>query len=159
MANNIYLSIIGKKQGLITAGCCTLDSIGNKYQFGHKDQTFVLQFDHAISRSQHTCHHPVKFCKPIDKSSPLLGIAITNNEELELLFDFYRTSQTGAQEKYYSIKLTGATLTNISVSYPHALTHADNQPEEMISVGYKSIDWKHHIAGTGGYSIWDERVY
>lgn len=159
MANNIYLTIKGKKQGLISAGCCTLDSIGNKYQIMHKDQILVLQFDHAISRSQHTNHHPIKFCKPIDKSSPLFGIAITNNEELELLFDFYRTTQTGAQEKYYSIQLTGATLKNIAVSYPHALTHAENQPEEMITVAYKSIDWKHHIAGTGGYSIWDDRLY
>ncbi|MFT2798959.1 hypothetical protein [Serratia sp. N21D137] len=45
------------------------------------------------------------------------------------------------------------------LSYPHALTHAENQPEEMITVAYQSIDWKHHIAGTGGYSIWDDRVY
>jgi type VI secretion system Hcp family effector len=94
-----------------------------------------------------------------NSANPLLGIAITNNEELELLFDFYRTTQTGAQEKYYSIQLTGATLKNITVSYPHALTHAENQPEEMITVAYQSIDWKHHIAGTGGYSIWDDRVY
>ncbi|WP_411753826.1 Hcp family type VI secretion system effector [Serratia sp. (in: enterobacteria)] len=159
MANNIYLTIKGKKQGLISAGCCTLDSIGNRYQLKHKDQILVLQFDHAISRSQHTNHHPIKFCKPIDKPSPLFGIAISNNEELELLFDFYRTTQTGAQEKSYSIMHTGATLKNIAVSYPHALNHADSQPEEMISVAYQSIDWKHHIAGTGGYSIWDERVY
>lgn len=72
MANNIYLTIKGKKQGLISAGCCTLDSIGNKYQSTHKEQILVLQFDHAISRSQHTNHHPIKFCKPIDKSSPSL---------------------------------------------------------------------------------------
>lgn len=159
MANNIYLSVTGKKQGLISAGCGTLDSIGNKYQSGHKDQIFILQFEHAISRSQHIQPHPVKFFKPIDKSSPLFGTAISDNEELELLFDFYRTTQTGSQEKYYSILLTRAMLKNITVCYPHALTHAENQPEEMISVVWQSIDWKHHIAGTGGYSIWEERLY
>ncbi|WP_370505636.1 type VI secretion system tube protein TssD [Serratia fonticola] len=81
--------------------------MGNKYQIMHKDQILVLQFDHVISRSQYTNHHPIKFCKPIYKSSPLFGIVIINNEELELLFDFYRTKQTGVQEKYYSIQLTG----------------------------------------------------
>lgn len=37
MANNIYLTITGKKQGLISAGCSTFDSIGNKYQAAHQD--------------------------------------------------------------------------------------------------------------------------
>ncbi|BES83096.1 hypothetical protein PEC302107_01960 [Pectobacterium araliae] len=159
MANNIYVTIKGKRQGLISGGCGTTHSIGNKYQIGHEDQIFVLQFDHTITRSDNAHHHPAKFCKPIDKSSPLLGIAISENEELELLFDFYRTSSNGAQEKYYSIQLIGASLTNVTVSYPHALTHADNQPEEMISIAYRNIDWKHHSAGTTGYSIWEERIY
>lgn len=147
MANHIYLTIIGSKQGLISAGCCTLTSLGDKIQTGRKDQTHVLQFDHAISRSQRTQQHPIKFCKPIDKSSPRLGIAITHNEELELLFDFYRASDYGGQEKYYSIQLIGATLTDIAVSYPHALNHADVQPQEIISVTYKDIDWQEHIVG------------
>ncbi|QGM70518.1 type VI secretion system tube protein Hcp, partial [Proteus mirabilis] len=30
MANNIYLRLNGNKQGLISAGCSTWDSIGNK---------------------------------------------------------------------------------------------------------------------------------
>lgn len=36
MANLIYASIDGEKQGLISAGCSTLDSIGNRYQLGMK---------------------------------------------------------------------------------------------------------------------------
>ncbi|MDY4323481.1 Hcp family type VI secretion system effector [Pectobacterium brasiliense] len=159
MANNIYLTLTGNQQGKISAECGTVDPIGNKYQIGHKDQIFVLQFDHSISRNQNINHQPITFFKPIDKSSPLLGNAISNNEKLELLFDFYRTAQTGTQEKYYSVKLIGAVIRNITVSYPHALTHAENQPEEMISVAYQSIDWQHHIAGTGGYSLWEEQVY
>lgn len=145
VANNIYLTIVGKNQGLISAGCCILTSIGNKYQIGCKDQTYVLQFEHAISRSHHAKRHPIKFCKPIDKSSPRLGIAITSNEELELLFDFYRASEYGGQEKYYSIQLTGAELTNIAVSYPHVLNHANDPAEEIITVVYRRIEWKQHI--------------
>ncbi|OTA20506.1 hypothetical protein Xbed_01310 [Xenorhabdus beddingii] len=38
MANSIYVTIKGKNQGLISQGCSTLDSIGNKFQMGHEDQ-------------------------------------------------------------------------------------------------------------------------
>ncbi|MBC8953273.1 hypothetical protein Xenpb_02004 [Xenorhabdus sp. PB62.4] len=31
MANSIYVTIKGKLQGLISQGCSTLDSIGNKF--------------------------------------------------------------------------------------------------------------------------------
>ncbi len=37
MANMSYLSLSGETQGLISAGCSTLDSIGNKAQPEHKD--------------------------------------------------------------------------------------------------------------------------
>jgi type VI secretion system Hcp family effector len=32
MANDIFLTLKGAKQGLISAGCSTKDSIGNLYQ-------------------------------------------------------------------------------------------------------------------------------
>lgn len=32
MAHMIYVTIKGKQQGLISAGCSTLNSIGNRYQ-------------------------------------------------------------------------------------------------------------------------------
>ncbi|HBD0351910.1 type VI secretion system tube protein TssD, partial [Escherichia coli] len=50
MSNMIYLSIKGKIQGLISEGCGSYASIGNKYQINHVDEIFVLQFDHSLSR-------------------------------------------------------------------------------------------------------------
>ncbi len=41
MANRIYLRLEGNKQGLISKGCSSQESIGNKYQRGHEDQIFV----------------------------------------------------------------------------------------------------------------------
>ncbi len=86
-------------------------------------------------------------------------IAITDNETVDLVFDFYRTSQSGSQEKYYSVSLQGATLVGLNVNYPHAINHDNGQPEEVVSVQYRDITCQHHIAGTSGYSIWDDRVY
>ena len=153
MANSIYLKIIGKSQGDISKGCSSLGSIGNKYQHGHEDQIFVYSFDYDLTRAQNLNHSPVVISKPIDKSSPLLGVAITNNELLECELEFYRTSSNGNQEKFYTIKLTKASITNISAHYPNSLTHADAQPYEDITIRYESISWNHICAGTSGYSI------
>ncbi len=72
MANISYLSLSGETQGLISAGCSTLDSVGNKAQPEHKDQIMVYALMHSISRSQNVNHHELIITKPVDKSSPLL---------------------------------------------------------------------------------------
>ncbi|OTA18916.1 hypothetical protein Xbed_02902 [Xenorhabdus beddingii] len=159
MANMIYLTLKGDKQGLISQGCSSVESIGNKYQAGHENEIFILQLHHSIHREQNVNHSPIVFVKPQDKSSPLLLMAISNNETLNLNFDFYRTAQLGAQEKCYSIECRGATIIDLSPNYPHSLTHAEAQPEEVVSIKYKDIICRHHMAGTSGYSVWDERVY
>ena len=91
----------GEKQGLISAGCSTLDSIGNRYQESHKDQIQVLDVDYNISRMQNSVHHPILFTKSIDKSSPLLGVSVAVNELLNAEFSFYRISQSGKLERYF----------------------------------------------------------
>lgn len=159
MANSIYASVNGEKQGLISAGCSTFDSIGNTYQVCHEDQILVRAFEHAILRDKNVNHGPVSFIKPIDKSSPLWGVAISHNEHLNIKFFFYRTSSSGAQELYYSIRLGKASIIRINVAYPHTIDHASQQPEERITLKYRDITWEHHIAGTSGYSIWEEMVY
>lgn len=159
MANNIFLTINGNKQGLISSGCSTQDSIGNKYQIGHENEILIYKLSHNISRTENVMHNPIVFVKPQDKSSPLFLVAISDNELLNLKFDFYRTSQNGAQEKCYTIECREATLTDLNINYPHSLTHAAAQPEEIISVRYKDIICQHHIAGTSGYSVWTDRVY
>ena len=48
MANHGYMTITGKAQGLISAGCSTQDSIGNKCQSGHTDEIMVLSYTHNM---------------------------------------------------------------------------------------------------------------
>jgi type VI secretion system Hcp family effector len=159
MANMIYLTVNGKKQGLISGGCGSIDSIGNKGQTGHIDQIFVYSLSHSMTREQNVNHHPITIKKPIDKASPLLAVSVSQNEMLELLFSCYRTNQSGAEELYFTVKVTGATISDLASVHPHSITHTGSQPEETISFKYQSITWEHKIAGTSGYSIWDERVY
>ena len=48
MPTPAYLSLEGTKQGLITAGTFTEDSVGNIFQEGHEDQILVQAFSHQV---------------------------------------------------------------------------------------------------------------
>lgn len=49
MPTPCYISIEGQTQGLITAGACTADSIGDSFVEGHEDEMLVQQFDHNVT--------------------------------------------------------------------------------------------------------------
>lgn len=95
MADIIYLTLNGNKQGLISAGCSSYDSIGNRYQNNHSDEILVYSTDYDISRHQNISHAPFVFEKADDKSSALLLSSITNNEILECDFKYYRIDKNG----------------------------------------------------------------
>jgi len=159
MSSIIYASVNGTKQGLISAGCSSFDSIGNRSQNGHEDQMQILGMNHSITREQNVEHHPITIIKPVDKSSPLLGVAISDNELLKANFYFYRVNSAGQLELYYEVKLTDASIIDITCVYPHSVNNNEMMPHEKILLKYKSITWEHRTAGTSGYSIWDDRVY
>ena len=159
MANIIYLSVTGNKQGLISRGASTIDSIGNKYQAGHEDEILVFEVSSGMSMGQNVNFQPLDIRKPIDKSSPLLAQALTSNEILTCNFSFYRTGMNGSMELYYKIKLTEAAIVCLNCFYPNSVTHNDSQPEESLSIRFKSVTWEHVMAGTSSYSIWDDRSF
>ncbi|CAM3605412.1 Hcp family type VI secretion system effector [Rahnella bruchi] len=158
MANLIYMTLTGEKQGLISQGCGTYDSMGNKYQASHQDQIFLLALTHSTHRAQNVCHQPVSVTKLVDKSSPLLGVAIANNEKLQCNFDILRTNKTGMNSKYYSIELRDAFLIDVSLNFPHSVDHNGAEAEETLIFTFNSITWQHHQAGTSGYSFWQDIV-
>ncbi|WP_231128851.1 type VI secretion system tube protein TssD [Proteus cibi] len=78
MAYPVYLTLKGKVQGLISVGCSSLDSIGNRYQLNHEDEIQVISLNNGSFRTQNASYQPVIFTKPIDKSSPLLSTAFNS---------------------------------------------------------------------------------
>lgn len=158
MANPVYLTLNGDLQGLISAGCSSEASIGNKAQIAHKDQIMVLGLTHGLTRMQNVNHLTLNIQKPVDKSTPLLSKAITENEALTCDFEFYRTNRFGINELYYKVKLIKARISDIHLSVPHSLIDSGGQPEETLSFTYESITQEHTIAGTSAYSLWEERL-
>lgn len=49
MANPVYLTLNGELQGLISSGCSSMPSIGNKAQIAHQDQIMVTSLSHGLS--------------------------------------------------------------------------------------------------------------
>lgn len=157
MANHGYMMLTGKAQGLISAGCSTQESIGNKCQVAHADEIMVLSYSHNmvnagnISRST---HNPIIITKHVDKSSPLLAQALSNREEVNCTISFYRVSSFGAQEKFYSVSINGGIIADLTLEMPHAILQHDAEPQEHVAIRYREITWTHHTAGTSGYSTW-----
>lgn len=158
MADIIYLTLKGNRQGLISAGCSGYDSIGNKYQDKHKDQILVYSTTYDLFRQQNVAHAPFLLVKAEDKSSPLLLSSISDNELLDCIFDYYRINQQGILINYKRIRLTKASIIRIANQSPDSLTHNDLQSVETISLKYESITYQHISAGTSGYSIRNESV-
>ena len=165
MANHGYMSITGKKQGLISSGCSSQDSIGNKCQIGHFDEIMVLAYSHdMVAGSDGTVtggrgqHRPVVITKNIDKSSPLISGALHDGEEVECVIDFYRTSPIGSQEKYFVVRLSGARIAYINFQVPHVINMSEGQAQEVVAIRYRDITWTHVGAGTSAHSSWNNDV-
>jgi type VI secretion system Hcp family effector len=159
MANHGYMTITGKAQGLISRGCSSQESIGNKCQDGHQDEIMVLSFSHTMSNFgnvTHTTHQPIVLTKNIDKSSPLLAQAIAQREVVNCKIDFYRISSTGGQEKFYTIEITDGLIADLTVDMPHSVLQNDVAPQERVAIRYRDIYWTHHVAKTTGDSTWGD---
>jgi len=166
MPTPAYLSIQGSTQGKITEGAFTEDSVGNIYQEGHENEILVEAFSHTVSvptdpqSGQPTgqrVHQPLTITKVFDKSSPMLYKALTTGELLPRCeIKWYRTSQTGTQEHYFTIKLEDAIITNITGRMPNCQdpNQAHFTQLEDVSFSYRKITWTHEIASTSGEDDW-----
>lgn len=144
MGNIVYLTIAGELQGAISDGCGTIASVGNRWQTGHEDEIFVFSLSNSITSTGKGSHlHGLRFCKLIDKSTPLFVNAINNNEQLYMDFYFYRINRFGRWEKYYYIQLRGAFLSGIQHQFSE-----NNLDTETITISYEYILCKHLIANT-----------
>ncbi|WP_333495548.1 type VI secretion system tube protein TssD [Kluyvera sp. CHPC 1.251] len=144
MSDIVYLTLSGEFQGNISTGCGTQKSVGNRYQLGHEDQIFIFSLMQSTTSTGAGANHlGIRFCKTLDKSSPLLSNAINNNESLNMVFDIYRVNRYGRMEKYYVIEVRGARLNSIQFQMEE-----NTLDYEYISAEYDYIRCCHLAAGT-----------
>jgi type VI secretion system Hcp family effector len=149
MANHGYMTITGKAQGLISAGCSTQDSIGNKCQAAHTDEIMVLSFSHNmanVGNINKPTHNPIIITKNVDKSSPLLAQALASRESIECKISFYRVSAYGMQEKFYTIEIKDGIVADLTLDMPHVTLQSDTEPQEHLALRYREITWTQPMA-------------
>ncbi|WP_434652927.1 Hcp family type VI secretion system effector [Pseudomonas sp. R3-56] len=166
MATPAYMSVTGEKQGLITAGAFSADSVGNTYQEGHEDQVMVqaVQHEMTIPRDPQSgqptgqrLHKPLVITKVFDKASPLLLQALNSGERMtEVVIHWYRTSAQGTQEHYYTTKLEDAIIVDMK---DYMLTCQDPGNSHFthlqdVHFSYRKITWTHEVSGTSGSDDW-----
>jgi len=166
MPSPIYMKVKGATQGDITTDANTADSIGGGWQEGFEDFFLVQRLSHnlTVPRDPHSgqpsgrrVHQPLTVTKILDKSSPMLAIALTTGEALpECELHYYRTSELGKQEHYFTVKLEDALLTDITHEVPD-IKMPENQPLghlETLMFSYRKIIWEHVVSGTTGEDDW-----
>lgn len=144
MALNAYLSLKGAKQGQIKGGV-TLK--------GREGSIAVYEFHHEIISPRDAAsglptgkrmHKPFVITKEIDKSTPLLHIALAGNEVLsEVIVRFYSPLANGEEQQTYTIKLTNASIA--SIANDMSLNKVDPGIKlpvlETVSFAYQKIEW------------------
>jgi len=162
-----YMTVEGVTQGNITEGALTRDSVGNaeREESDFVDSFMVQAFEHniVIPRDSQSgqpsgvrMHQPIKVTKIFDKSSPLLYQALVSGESLTCTIEWYRTSDAGTQEHYFTQEIEGAAVVDIKAFMPNCQDPNNGSfgHLEEVSFSYSTITWTHEVGGTEGADDW-----
>ncbi len=167
MPTPCYMTITGANQGDMHTGASGSDSIGTQSKSGKQDFIQIQGVQSRIETPTDTqtgqpsgqrVHYGVTITKVVDKSSPPLMQALATGEQItSCTIEWYRTSTSGEQEKYYTTKYEDGTITAIKKDMPNAQdpTNAQFGHLEHVTLSYKKITETHEIAGTSGTDSWD----
>ncbi|NSW57719.1 MAG: type VI secretion system tube protein Hcp [Armatimonadetes bacterium] len=94
-------------------------------------------------------YEPIVITKRIDKSSPLLARALTNNEVIEGTVHFYRPAPDGTTHHYYTLQFANARVASIRQFLPNVLDPATASlpPYEEVAFVFQTIKWESVDAG------------
>lgn len=146
MALNAYLNLKSDRQGEIR---------GSVTQKGRENTILVLGVDHTMlaaidARSGlytgSNRHQPFVILKEVDRATPLLRNALTQNETLsEFTLRFFRPNALGAEENFYTVTLVKAAIASIRLEmlnnkYPDL---AGLRERERVAFVYQSsrVTW------------------
>lgn len=137
MAFPVYIEL--KANGTVIEGGSTnsaLDVEGwiEAMNFGYQVNSGTQSFKARPTGRRN--YDPIQIVKEVDKSTPLLWKALTENEEIEALFKFFRPSADGVPENYYTIEIEGGRVVSISMVSPDA----ESEPEtEEVLINFNKI--------------------
>ena len=157
MARIAYVTITGAKQGAIRGEITQRGREGSIPLIALSSQ-IIAPFDEASgSASGKRQHHPIVITKPIDQATPKLYQALITNEVLtDVTIAFWRQTATGAEQQYFTIKLTNGRVVGITLRSAdiHDPTKADEVPCEDMQFVYQKIAWTWTDGGITAQDSW-----
>ncbi|WP_075202136.1 MULTISPECIES: type VI secretion system tube protein TssD [Serratia] len=154
MSDLIYMKVEGKSQGVISQNASSFSSIGNKHQIGHEDECYLYQVNSSGYRDLAANIGHMSLTKLIDGATPLLSLALSNGEELNIEISFYRHTGTQSCELYFKSLFRKAYITQQNISMGNDSAQSDM---ETLMVRYGSVTHKHVTANTHGYIVWSDK--
>jgi len=157
-ADAFYVSIQGTKQGPFK---------GESLVAAHRNQITGLDFSYEVSSprdpqtglpSGQRIQMPLVITKQIGAASPQIYEAMVTNEVLKnVVIQFVKTANNGAETTYYTITLTNATISDIKQHDTEAAATSVNvQPQKLMVEDVSFTFQKIEVSSAGGITAFDD---
>lgn len=159
MAQTVHLYL--KANGADIKGESTVESLGRK------DSIECIAYDQAVNTAREAAtgmvtgrrqYGPLAIRKRIDKASPLLVKALTNNEAIEGVFKFFRPNPTGdgTEQHFFTVEIKNGHVSAIKQALPNTITRetSGEPPQEEVSFVFRDITWTYEDGGITHSDSW-----
>jgi type VI secretion system secreted protein Hcp len=127
---------------------------------GRENSIECLYYEQAVSTAREAAsgmatgrrqYQPLLVRKRIDKSSPLILKALTENQAIEGTFRFYRPNPVGdgTTEQFYTVTIRKGRVASVKQLVPDVLDpETSNQPpQEEVTFVFSNIEWTYEQGG------------
>lgn len=136
---------------------------GDTYREARKGMIEVMQFEQSVITAREAGsgmatgrrqYQPLLIRKRIDKASPLLMRALTENQPVEVSFGFYRPNPTGdgTDERFYEVDIRNARVASIKL-----VQGSSDPPMEEVTFVFHTIRWTYTNGGVTHEDTWDQQ--
>ncbi len=102
---------------------------------------------------------PLTIRKRIDKSSPLIMKALTENSVIDASFKFFRPNPSGdgTTEQFYTVDIKKGRISAIKQFVPNCMDPASSNypPQEEVAFVFHTISWTYTNGGVTHLDTWD----
>jgi type VI secretion system secreted protein Hcp len=159
MAETVHLTLKHKGKQIEGESTQTTNGRENTIECLYWEQEVETATEPGSGTSTGRRHHqPVVIRKRLDKATPILMKALTENQDLEAEFKFYRPAPggDGSTEQFYTVVLNGARIVKIKKHSPDALAPAANAspPLEELHFKFHTIHWTYNPTGAQHEDKW-----
>lgn len=159
MAETVHLYL--KANGSQIKGDSTQESLGRK------DSIECVAFDQSVTTAREAGtgmmtgrrqYQPLKIVKRIDRASPLIMKALTNNEKIDGVFKFFRPNPTGdgTTEQFYTVEIKDGHVASVKELVQNTLEPdlANHPPLEEVAFVFHTISWTYTNGGVQHEDSW-----